>query len=158
MSSNDRIAAYHTEGKPLNKLNRLLAKGALLILLHVLHVLEQERDLLSVQLEESGKALKTAETKISTRSDNSAELRQELRQVEAALEKHKREAEKFSQAVEVLRAQSEKQVADAVEVQTLRGERESADRMIKSLESELHEAETRLERKERELLQRVDLR
>lgn len=155
MSSNDRIAAYHTEGKPLNKLNRLLAKGALLILLHVL---EQERDLLSVQLEESGKALKTAETKISTRSDNSAELRQELRQVEAALEKHKREAEKFSQAVEVLRAQSEKQVADAVEVQTLRGERESADRMIKSLESELHEAETRLERKERELLQRVDLR
>ena len=155
MSSNDRIAAYHTEGKPLNKLNRLLAKGALLILLHVL---EQERDLLSVQLEESGKALKTAETKISTRSDNSAELRQELRQVEAALEKHKREAEKFSQAVEVLRAQSEKQVADAVEVQTLRGERESADRMIESLESELHAAETRLERKEKELLQRVDLR
>jgi predicted nucleic acid-binding Zn-ribbon protein len=119
---------------------------------------EQERDLLSIQLAETGQKLQAAESKLSARSDDSAELRQELRQVEAALAKHKREAEKFSQTVEVLRVQSEKQTADALEVQTLRGERECAHRTIEALESELRAVESRLETKEKELVQRLEVR
>ena len=96
-----------------------------------------------------------AETKLGARADNSATLRQELRQVEAALQKHKREAEKFSHAVQALQDDSEKKTANEVELQALRSERASADRMINSLEQEIRKLETDLGEKERELVTRL---
>lgn len=99
-----------------------------------------------------------AESKLDARADNSAELRQELKQVEAALQRHKREAEKFSHAVQALQVDSEKKTAEAVEVQNLRNERASSNRMIQRLEDDIRKLETSLEVKERELLQRLNTR
>jgi chromosome segregation ATPase len=107
-------------------------------------------------LNEKTRALKIADTKLSAKLDSSKELRQDLRQVEAALESHKREAEQFSHAIRVLEAESKKQSADAVDVQLLREERESANLLMESLEAELRQLESKLAGKEQELLERLD--
>jgi predicted nucleic acid-binding Zn-ribbon protein len=111
--------------------------------------------LLKIQLSEKTRALGAAENKLANKSGSSTDLQRELKVVEDALNQHKRDAEKFGQAVASLQADREKYRVDELELQSLMKGKTDADRMIESLETEISDLENNLGRKERELEARL---